>query len=499
MAQVAQNLGISQSSVYRHLKKLIADQSPENPRSHLSRHRAPRRDAGAVRFPKAVYDAFRELHLDADGKLIPPARWLSIRHISDILARRFPEVDPPTIRTLQRWRRLLYQSGETRRSPLFVEIESPNLQWQIDLSLADFYCIHPRQRRLFRPVLFVCIDACTRACLWAQYLTDSTAHTMAGCLYNAIYPQGPDWPMAGIPRSVRLDHGKQFKASLFLEALRRAAIKADFAPPHYPQGKARVERFIGTIHHNFEPLLPGFIGSDNTGDDFLGPDDFRYGARFLDPRTKQPLLSLADANDALRDWIVGSYHQRIHSALGVTPLDAWLSYPETRSLSLPDPDWLRARLLPVEVRRVRRAAVRLWGLFFADHERNSLADYEGCDVAVRYVPDDIRTVWVYDRRTDRLICQADLVRPIIISADDPSLGSWQALKRANRRRKQQIRETLRSVLDADIVPGDLLADLREAASRVSAVPPRVTYSRPTKPELEGVEIFGIPLSDAANE
>lgn len=67
------------------------------------------------------------------------------------------------------------------------------------------------------------------------------------------------------PQQVIVDRGAPYVSRTFKDACLRLGISVEYARPHTPTDKARVERFFGTFNTTFLQMLPGYTGSNVHG------------------------------------------------------------------------------------------------------------------------------------------------------------------------------------------------------------------------------------------
>ena len=187
-----------------------------------------------------------------------------------------------------------------------------------------------------------------------------------------------------------------------------------------PQGRGKLERLFGTLTTELLPSLPGHL---------------LHGA----PATP-PALTIAQLDQAIRDWVLGTYHLRMHRETRISPHARWSGGGWLPRM----PDTLEALdllLVMVAVPRVvHRDGIYFSGLRYLDP---TLAEHVGRSVTIRYDPRDITEIRVF--LNDQFLCRA--ISPQ--HADETiTLKDIQA---ARTRRRQNLREQLnrrRSLADA---------------------------------------------------
>ncbi|MEV8252368.1 Mu transposase C-terminal domain-containing protein [Rhodoglobus sp. NPDC076762] len=289
--------------------------------------------------------------------------------------------------------------------------ERPNQTWQSDHTELDILIVGANGKP-DRPWLTTVMDDYARAiCGYTVFTGAPSAINTALALRQAIWRKtDPAWGMCGIPDILHVDHGSDFIS----HHLERTAIALHIRIIHStvgrPQGRGKIERFFGTVNTELLAALPGHLGPGS--------------------RAPQPVLDLARLDRAIGEFI-GTYNDRIHSELGISPRDAWVAdgwlprMPE----SLEELDGL---LLTVPKNRV----VQRDGIHFQGQRYLSptLASFVGRTITIRYDPRDISEIRVYDR--DIFVCTA-------IDEAHPNLRlSLRDIETARRARRKQLRRAI---------------------------------------------------------
>ena len=92
------------------------------------------------------------------------------------------------------------------------------------------------------------------------------------------------------------DNGATFVSHQSKRILESLGIYLCHSRPYRPIGRGKIERFFLTVRQSF-----------------------------LQPLEEGEVQSLDQMNHLFKTWLETEYHRKIHSTLGVTPLDAWLS------------------------------------------------------------------------------------------------------------------------------------------------------------------------------
>jgi putative transposase len=262
------------------------------------------------------------------------------------------------------------------------EAGCPNAIWQADHTPLDIELVQSDvdSAKTAKPWLSVILDDYSRAV--AGYLlsfeSPSSLNT-ALALRQAIWrKENARWKICGIPEVLYTDNGSDFTSRHLEQVSADLKIRLVFSTPGIPRGRGRVERFFSTIDQMFLCTLPGFKSSGG-----------------------KKRLTLAEFDVLLREFILETYHDRLHGETGVAPIRRWEQggflprMPETL-------EQLDLLLLTVPTaRKVHSDGIRFQGLRYID---TTLAAYVGESVMLRYDPRDAAEVRVFYK--DRFLCRA---------------------------------------------------------------------------------------------
>ena len=231
-----------------------------------------------------------------------------------------------------------------------------------------------------KPWLSVILDDYSRAVAryFLSFESPSSLNT-ALALRQAIWrKEDARWKVCGIPEVLYTDNGSDFTSRHLEQVSADLKIRLVFSTPGVPRGRGRVERFFSTIDQMFLCTLPGFKSSGG-----------------------KKRLTLAEFDVLLREFILDTYHERLHGETGVAPIQRWEQggflpkMPETL-------EQLDLLLLTVPTaRKVHPDGIRFQGLRYID---TTLAAYIGESVMLRYDPRDAAEVRVF--YNDRFLCRA---------------------------------------------------------------------------------------------
>jgi putative transposase len=299
----------------------------------------------------------------------------SYRVIWDIVRN----VDPALVRLARDGNKAYNQEYELviRR-----EATAPNEIWQADHTPLDIVLID--QKGLPRkPWLTIIIDDFSRV-ICGYYLSFDApcAINTALALRQAIWKKKDSkWQVCGIPDVLYSDNGSDFKSEHIEQVAADLKIQLKNSIPGRPQGRGRVERFFGTVNQ----LLLMNLSS------------------YAPPGTPAPeaVLTLEEFTPLFERFVIDEDHQRIHSSIGVAPIERWVNNGFLPRL--PDSlEQLDILLLTVaKTRKVRRDGIHFQALIYIEP---TLAAYVGEEVTIRYDPRDLAEIRVY--HNDAFLCRA---------------------------------------------------------------------------------------------
>lgn len=286
------------------------------------------------------------------------------------------------------------------------EADRPNALWQADHTELDVLVLDANGGPA-RPWLTAIEDDHSRAVPgYTVFLGAPSALQTSLALRQAIWRKpDPAWAVCGIPDVLYIDHGSDFTSTHLTQAMADLHIEPVYSGLGRPQGRGKIERFLGGVTTELLPELPGHLVR---------------GKPVTPPR-----LTLPELDAAIGRWIVGTYHQRPHRETGREPQRAWLAdgwlprMPE----SLEELDLLL--VMVAKPRTVQRDGIHFQGLRYLDPV---LAAYVGEPVTIRYDPRDLAEIRVFHR--NQFLCRA--INPDHAS-ETITLKDIQAARTARRR------------------------------------------------------------------
>ena len=397
IADLASELGLSQASTYRLLKRFRDDGTVMSLVETKRGRRVGQRALDAQR-EEIIQNAIRKYYLNPTR---PPVSQL-VRDIRTDCA--VAELKPPHRRTIEKrlgdldLRQRAQRRGETKIEkattpvPGSLSASRPLEIVQIDHTKADIFVVDEETREpIGRPWLTLAMDVFSRM-VTGFYLTMEAPSRLSTslCLLHSVYDKTAwlkarkieePWPVAGLPDRVHVDNGADFRSRAFKRGCENAGIAIDWRPPGTPRFGGHIERLIGTQMGRLH-LLPGTTFSN-------AQDLAEYDSR------KHAALTLRELERYIALDIVGSYHQSIHSSLSRPPLAVWRDHEGDIPLRLPE-DRLQfwVTFLPEQERTLRPTGIHLFDLRYWSPALSADVGRTERRLLVKYDPRDMSRVFV---------------------------------------------------------------------------------------------------------
>jgi putative transposase len=302
---------------------------------------------------------------------------------------------------------------------------------QMDHMYLDIIIVDDRDRLpIGRAYLTLAICVFSRMVVGLYVSLDHPSAFSAGmCIVNAILPKEPwlqklgvdiEWPCWGKMITIHMDNAKEFRGKTIRRACQEYKIDTVFRAVKKPRYGAHIERYLGTIAKELKSL-PGATFSTT---DERGCYDSSGNAA----------LTFSEIEQYLVNFVVGDYHQRIHSELGMSPIAKWhegvFGNAQTPGRGLPpfvlNENRLRLDFLPYFEHVIHPYGVRWmyihyyddvfrhWcGVKKPDHPKESLMH------RFHYDPRDISILFFYDRRENSFL------RIPYRNPSQPAMSKWE--------------------------------------------------------------------------
>jgi transposase InsO family protein len=211
-----------------------------------------------------------------------------------------------------------------------------------------------------KPICLGVLDDRSRLACHVQWYLQETTEVLVHGYSQALQKRGLPW-------ATMSDRGAAMSGEEFTAGLKRLGIDHQKTLPYSPHQNGKQESFWGQIEGRLLPMLEG-----------------------------HPDLTLEFLNEATQAWVEFEYNRKVHSELGVTPLERFLEGPYV-GRECPDSEQLR-RAFRIEERRAQRRSdgtIVIFGRRFEIPSRYRHIDR----VCVRYARWNLASVDLVDERT----------------------------------------------------------------------------------------------------
>jgi transposase InsO family protein len=198
-----------------------------------------------------------------------------------------------------------------------------NRLWQGDMMVGPRIMVAGKKKPAY---LFAFIDDASRM-VYGEFTLEQDFDAMKNVYIETVLRRG-------IPQVVYLDNGKVYRSKVFHAACAAMGTVVSHTEPYDAASKGKIERFFRTVRERFLVMLP------------------------------MPVSSLEELNTAFGRWLEEDYHRRVHSALGMSPLDKYLTQAATLRVAN-NPGSLNRLFMKRETRRVNNdATISVSGTLF---------------------------------------------------------------------------------------------------------------------------------------
>ncbi len=385
---------------------------------------------------RPVASIHRQVAREAEGHDLPAPSYDQVLAVVRAL--------DPSLETLSREG----TKAHKQKYDLLVRFEAsrPNEIWQADHKHLKIWLSNGKKKPK-KPWLTAILDDHSRAiCGYYLGFESPSSQRTALALRQAIWRKGkPEWSLCGIPERFYIDHGPDFDSNRMEQVASDIRMRLDYSMVGEPRGRGKIERFFETVNDMFLCELDGFCPQGEAP-------------------PKSGLLPLSRFDALFREWLLGSYHRRVHGETKQAPTERWES--GTFIPRIPDTVERLDLLLLTEAspRRVGRDGIRFANRRYVDL---TLGPFVGEDVVIRYDPRDIGEIRVYHEGV--FLCRA------VCAELSGGSYSYKEVKEMNSKGRRLLRERKREI---EAAAGELLA------LRNSSTPAEQTgHTEPAKAEL----------------
>ena len=261
---------------------------------------------------KSITKTIREINIACNYLSIKPPHDNTVRNRIKALS------DEEKIR-----KRFGYQEAKYKFEPIIGEFpgaDYPLAVVQIDHTPVDIILVDEKYRKPFkRPILTLAIDVFSRMVVGFYISFETPGFLGTGiCIANSILPKedylrkigvNTEWPCWGIMDTIHVDNAKEFRGKMMERACLNYNINIEFRPIGSPHYGGHVERLLGTFSKEIHDL-PGTTFSS-------------VEERKNYESEKNASFTLKEFEKWLTIYITKFYHQRVHSKLGVSPIEKY--------------------------------------------------------------------------------------------------------------------------------------------------------------------------------
>lgn len=298
--------------------------------------------------------------------------------------------------------------GESKKG---VSVSRPLERVEIDHTTLDLMLVDEEDRLpIGRPTLTYAVDKYTGYPLGFHVGYDPPSYyAVMMCLHHMIRPKNyvkekfpeveNEWRSYGIPDTIVVDGGKDFQGKSLENACVQLGINIQDCPIRSPWFKGSIERHFRTLNDELVHTVPGTSFSN-----ILDKGDY-------DPM-KHACISMDEFLKAFHIWLIDFYAQKKNKGVNGIPAELWkegikdapIAYPPNR-------DELIVLLAAIEHRTIQKYGIELQGIIYNSKElmplRKLANEYkenskrEARKVLIKYNPNDLSRIYVYDDLTDR--------------------------------------------------------------------------------------------------
>jgi putative transposase len=290
----------------------------------------------------------------------------------------------------------------------FPNADFPLAVVQIDHTPVDIILVDDVHRKpIGRPWITLAIDVYSRMIAGYYLSFDPPSETsVAMCVAHAILPKeewlllhkvDAKWPVWGIPKTIHVDNGADFRSDNFRQSCLAYGINLEFRPVKQPRYGGHIERALGSLLKEIHNL-PGTTFSSVKDKEGYDPE-------------KHAAMTKTEFEEWLVVFICKVYHERFHTGIGMSPLKKWeigiFGNAETQGIGLPprpeDRMSVLLDFLPSFRRTIQTTGVTIDGMNYYAEALRPWINAEDPDnpgkkreFIFRRDPRDISSVWFKD-------------------------------------------------------------------------------------------------------
>lgn len=308
-------------------------------------------------------------------------------------------------------RRINSKAAREKFAPIkghFPGADYPLAVVQIDHTPLDIILVDDVHRLpVGKPWVTLAIDVFSRMVAGLYVSFDPPGALSTGlCIAHAILPKErwlaryditTPWPCWGVMRTIHTDNAKEFRGNMLRRACEEHGIELSFRPVATPHYGGHIERLLGTVLEEIHSL---------PGTTFSNPQE-----RGEYDSEAKAAMTLFEFEKWLANFIVGIYHQRVHSSLQMSPVKKYeqgiFGTEGSPGIGLParivDEDRLRLDFMPYVERTIQGYGVVIEEIhYYSDVLRRFINAADPNDTrrkrqfTFKRDPRDISQIYFYD-------------------------------------------------------------------------------------------------------
>lgn len=309
--------------------------------------------------------------------------------------------------------------------------------------------------KAIRPVLVAWVDVRSRTIMGDVMCEHANTQILKESVLKMVYQEH-----GGVPKYLYIDNGKDYTSFemtgrnrkdrhgnelAFEEDVRGfyksiGVIDDHRAKPYEAWNKGEVERFFGTVCNKFSRWMTSYTGT-LTG----SRTDGKVTKDIQKMLEAGKLLTIEEFYQKWNEWLHTKYEQSVHSGLrkqGEPHPTPWRVYEEAERYekALPPKSYATLLMMKEENVLVRNIGIVRNGY---EYRADELCDYIGQKVNIRYDPEDVSVLYVFDRKGKK-ICEAYSQELLAFGAvNENTIRHIAMQKRQMERDRQRLEEARR--------------------------------------------------------
>ena len=347
-----------------------------------------------------------------------------------------------------------------------------------------------------KPKLVAWIDMRSRVIIGDMVCKDANSDILKQSLLKMIYSEP-----GGVPEFLYIDNGKDYTAKTMTGRARndRSGIEFDNetkgfyksigikddhrALPYEPWSKGQIERSFRTVCNQFTRWFKSYTGT-LTGSKTSDKVDKNI-KKMLE---RGELLTMEEFYEKWHEWLTNTYYHKQHGGLKkagekyLTPYDCFVN--EDRYVkAAPPKSYCTMLMMKSENVLVRNIGIVRSGY---EYRADELCDYIGRKVDIKYDPDDMAVLYVFDKNGKR-ICEAycqellQIAPKVTQKALEEHLKMQKRQQKRDRERLEEARKPFEQLNEeyigfSDTAGGiDLMIEAEKKPGKVISLPADRTY------------------------